>query len=61
MLATVAAAMVVASPIGGRLADRLGRRWPTFLGLSALTLGAVVIGLSAVGGFGASVRRALCS
>jgi MFS family permease len=31
--------MVVLSPMGGRLADRLGRRWPTVVGLSFLGLG----------------------
>lgn len=53
MLGIMAAAMVVASPIGGRLADRLGRRWPTVLGLAALTVGALVIGLAALAGLDA--------
>ena len=52
MLGVMASAMVVMSPVGGRLADRLGRRWPTVLGLAALTLGALVIGLSVMAGFG---------
>jgi DHA2 family methylenomycin A resistance protein-like MFS transporter len=43
LLGTMAAAMVVAAPIGGRLADRYGRRWPTVGGLAALTLGACQI------------------
>lgn len=53
LLGMMAAAMVVASPAGGRLADRFGRRWPTALGLTALTLGTVVIAMSALAGFGA--------
>jgi EmrB/QacA subfamily drug resistance transporter len=53
MLGIMAAAMVVASPVGGRLADRLGRRWPTVLGLAALTGGALVIALAAVAEMGA--------
>ncbi|MCC7369688.1 MAG: MFS transporter [Chloroflexi bacterium] len=53
LLGVMAAAMVVASPVGGRLADRLGRRWPAALGLTILTLGTVVIGLAAANGFGA--------
>jgi EmrB/QacA subfamily drug resistance transporter len=39
VLAAMSIGMVVFSPIGGRLADRLGRRWPTVAGLSVLTLG----------------------
>jgi EmrB/QacA subfamily drug resistance transporter len=45
VLGVMAAAMVVGAPVGGRLADRFGRRWPTVCGLAALTLGAVLIGL----------------
>jgi DHA2 family methylenomycin A resistance protein-like MFS transporter len=45
LLGVMAAAMVVAAPIGGRLADRFGRRWPTVGGLAALTLGACQIAL----------------
>ena len=63
MLGVMAAAMFVASPVGGRLADRFGRRWPTVAGLAVLTLGAgqialagadgtlgIVLGLAALGG-----------
>jgi EmrB/QacA subfamily drug resistance transporter len=39
VLAAMSIGMVVFSPIGGRLADRLGRRWPTVAGLAVLTLG----------------------
>jgi EmrB/QacA subfamily drug resistance transporter len=45
LLGVMAAAMIVAAPIGGRLADRGGRRWPTVGGLAALTLGACQIAL----------------
>lgn len=46
LLGGMAAAMVVAAPIGGRLADRFGRRWPTVGGLATLTLGAYQIALA---------------
>lgn len=46
MLGIMAAAMVVAAPIGGHLADHFGRRWPTVGGLAALTLGACQIALA---------------
>lgn len=39
VLAAMSAGMVVLSPMGGRLADRLGRRWPTAIGLFLLSLG----------------------
>ena len=52
MLGIMAAAMVVAAPLGGRCADRFGRRWPTVLGLAALTVGAVQIALMALAGVG---------
>ena len=42
----MAAAMVVAAPIGGRLADRFGRRWPNVGGLAVLTLGACAVAIS---------------
>lgn len=45
MLGIMAAAMFIASPVGGRLADRVGRRWPTVGGLGILTLGAAQIAL----------------
>jgi EmrB/QacA subfamily drug resistance transporter len=50
MLGVMAAAMVVGAPVGGRLADRLGRRWPTTCGLAALTLGAIQIALADAAG-----------
>ena len=34
---------MVFAPLGGRLADRWGRRWPTTLGLSLLTAGMAVL------------------
>lgn len=39
VLAAMSTGMVVFSPFGGRLADSLGRRWPTVLGLLLLSLG----------------------
>lgn len=45
LLGSMAAAMVFAAPIGGRLADRFGRRWPTVGGLTVLTLGACQVAL----------------
>lgn len=39
VLAAMSTGMVVLSPLGGRLADRLGRRLPTVVGLSLLALG----------------------
>jgi EmrB/QacA subfamily drug resistance transporter len=47
VLTAMSAGMVVLSPVGGRLADRLGRRWPTVIGLSMLTIGLLPL---AVGG-----------
>ena len=46
LLGVMAAAMFVAAPVGGRLADRFGRRWPTVGGLAVLTLGVVQIALT---------------
>ena len=47
ILAALSGATVLTSPLGGRLADRLGRRWPAVLGLACLTAGTVPL---AVGG-----------
>ena len=41
VLTAMSAAMIVVSPLGGRLADTFGRRLPTTMGLALLTLGAV--------------------
>ena len=49
VLAAMSIGMVVFSPIGGRLADRLGRRAPTVAGLSLLTLGLVPLAMSGGG------------
>ena len=46
VLAAMSMGMVVFSPLGGRLADRLGRRWPTVLGLLLLSLGLVPLALT---------------
>ena len=43
MLSALWAPTVVCAPIGGRLADRWGRRWPTTLGLLLLTAGTAVL------------------
>jgi DHA2 family methylenomycin A resistance protein-like MFS transporter len=50
LLGVMAAAMFVASPVGGRLADRFGRRWATGAGLTLLTLGALQIALTGAAG-----------
>ena len=44
-LAALSAATVVCSPFGGRLADRIGRRWTSVAGSALLTLGAVPLAL----------------
>lgn len=46
VLTSMSATMVVCSPLGGRLSDRWGRRWPTALGLGLLTLGLALLGLA---------------
>ncbi len=50
VLAVLWAPTVVCAPLGGRLADRWGRRWPTVGGLALL-----VVGLWMVAGVGAEV------
>jgi MFS family permease len=40
-LAALSAPSVVIAPVGGRLADRLGRRWPALAGNAGLTLAAL--------------------
>ena len=52
VLAALSASMIVLAPVGGRLADRFGRRLPTTAGLAVLTSGALVV---AVGGAGISL------
>jgi MFS family permease len=47
VLAALMVSSVVLSPIGGRLADRWGRRWPTVGGLSLLTFGLLLLALTA--------------
>ena len=49
LLAVMSFGMVVCSPIGGRLADRLGRRGPAVAGLSLQALGLVPLALSGSG------------
>jgi len=49
VLAAMSGGMVVFSPVGGRLADRFGRRWPTVAGLSLLTLGLLPLALAGGG------------
>jgi EmrB/QacA subfamily drug resistance transporter len=51
VLTALTAAMIVVSPLGGRLADRFGRRLPTIAGLAFLTLGAVPMAVA-----GAEIR-----
>ena len=43
VLLALSIAMLFMTPVGGRLADRLGRRAPTFAGLVMLSLGAFLI------------------
>lgn len=49
VLAVMSGGMALCSPLGGRLADRLGRRTPALIGLSLLTAGlfALMLALSA--------------
>lgn len=49
VLTSMSATMVVCSPLGGRLSDRWGRRWPTVAGLVLLTLGLLLLGLAGSG------------
>jgi MFS family permease len=44
-LALLSTGSVALAPIGGRLADRFGRRWPSFGGMSLLTLGLLPLAL----------------
>jgi EmrB/QacA subfamily drug resistance transporter len=46
VLAVLFGATVLFSPVGGRLADRLGRRLPTTVGLALMSLGVVWLTLS---------------
>lgn len=46
VLAALSAAIVVGAPLGGRLADHFGRRWPTVSGLALFTLGLLPLALS---------------
>lgn len=46
VLAAMSGAMFVASPVGGSLADRWGRRKPALLGLSILTSGTLLLGVA---------------
>lgn len=39
LMTVLSGAMALVTPIGGRLADRVGRRWPAVLGLTLLTMG----------------------
>jgi MFS family permease len=54
VLTALTAAMIVVSPLGGRLADRFGRRLPTIAGLALLTLGTVPMAVA-----GAEIRLPL--
>jgi MFS family permease len=52
-LALMSAGSVALAPVGGRLADRYGRRWPTLGGMLLLTLGLLPL---ALGGAGADLH-----
>ena len=45
ILAALSASMIILAPLGGRLADRLGRRLPSTAGLAVMTTGALLIAL----------------
>ena len=45
VLTALSAAMIVMAPVGGRLADRLGRRVPTMAGLALLAVGVAPIAM----------------
>jgi EmrB/QacA subfamily drug resistance transporter len=45
VLAGMLGSSILFIPLGGRLADRLGRRWPTVAGLTLLTLGLLPLAL----------------
>ncbi|MCC6454089.1 MAG: MFS transporter [Caldilineaceae bacterium] len=49
VLTTQFAMSIVCTPLGGWLADRLGRRWPTFGGLALSTAGMFILTLSIAG------------
>ncbi|MBI2502036.1 MAG: MFS transporter [Candidatus Latescibacteria bacterium] len=49
VLTSMSATMVICSPLGGRLSDRWGRRWPTVAGLALLTVGLLLLGLAGRG------------
>jgi EmrB/QacA subfamily drug resistance transporter len=49
VLVILSGARVVCSPLGGRLADRVGRRGPTVIGLALLTLGLLPLALAGGG------------
>ena len=43
VLLFMTAAMVLFTPIGGRLADRVGRRWPVVAGMSLMIVGMIIL------------------
>jgi EmrB/QacA subfamily drug resistance transporter len=45
VLASLSGTNLIAAPFGGRLADRLGRRWPSVIGMCALTVGLVPLAI----------------
>jgi EmrB/QacA subfamily drug resistance transporter len=48
MLTALSVASVIFAPLGGRLADQYGRRWPTVVGLSLAAVGMAVLALTAL-------------
>lgn len=45
-LAALSVMSLVGAPVGGRWADTMGRRMPIILGLSALTIGCILVGIA---------------
>ena len=46
VLTTLTAAAVILVPLGGRLADRYGRRWPVVIGMSIGLMGTIALAIS---------------
>ena len=49
VLTSLSASMIIMAPVGGRLADRFGRRLPTSVGLALMALGGLLMALIGTG------------